>query len=312
LAGDSADRARIVARLHGPFLLAALGALTWFLALHWFPEHGRRGAAGAALTVAAIPAAAQAAGRVNNDLLAAVLIAAGLLVLTDLVARADQRDAAVLGCIATAAILTKSHGLLIVPPTMVGLVLLWRARRLSARIALLSLGPPVCSACAWMVWNVQRYGTLDGATAYLDRYRTYQPLPAEKFMEAIWLTAWSDYWGAYQTGSTLRLVTNLAVISLALVAAWSLAWHRPMLPVVALAGTLSVALIAALLYANHTAIVRPGGRVALPVYPALAVLVVGGWGRFSPRPLMLAPALVGWLLALAYAALWFMPFFHGR
>jgi hypothetical protein len=310
LAGDDATRALYVARLHGPFLLAALVGASWFLALRWFPDIGQFGATCAALTVAAIPAAAQAASRVNNDLAAAVLIALGLLLLTKVDVHARPREAALLGGVAAAAALTKSHGLLLVPLVVVGLALLLRERRLSPRVALLSLAPAAAAVLAWALWNHQRYGTPDGATAYLRLYRTYQPLPMRKFPEAIWLTAWSDYWGAYQTGATLRLLTNLTIIAILLVAGWALFKHQPSLTSVALAGTLAVALVVALLYANHTAIVRPGGRVMLPIYPALVVLTVAGWGRLWSRTGMLVPVVATWLLSVAYAVSWFLPFFH--
>ena len=296
------------ARVFGSLLFVVLVALTWSLAAAWFPS-SRAVAAGAALLVAAFPAAVQASARVSNDLLAAVLITGTLLALTRLLATPGLWWAGTTGVLAAAGLLTKSHSLIALPVIVVGLAILWRRGRLSHPLIALTLLPSVVAAGIWSLVIYRRYGVIDGTSAYLERYQTYQPLPWEKFLKTFWLNSWSDYWGAYGGAGNLLVITNLLLIAIIVVGlAGVIRRAAPAVPVL-LTATLVIVLLAALVYANHTAIVRPGGRILLPAYPALAALLVYGWSRLGTRWLVWLPPLAITAASVTYIVRWYAPFF---
>ncbi|HUG13888.1 MAG TPA: DUF2142 domain-containing protein [Thermomicrobiales bacterium] len=312
-AGADVLRSLYLARLAGAALFTSLVGVAWALARQWFPDGGQAVAASAALTLAAIPAAAQSAGRVSNDLLAAVLISAGMLATTRLLDRPCLRTGLSLGALGAAALVTKSHGALLLPLIALALVLLWRQRRLAPSVAALALLPGCVAALAWSAFTYQRYGVLDGSRAYLDRYQTYQPLSLEHFLRTFWLNSWSDYWGAYRGdigGGWLLSVTNLALITLIVMAIAHALRHQRQHEALVLVGVLALEMLIALVVANHTAIVRPGGRLLLPLYPALTVLIAASWRRI-PFPAQVVPVAVVWALSLAHIGWWFLPFFYG-
>jgi hypothetical protein len=308
-AGDDARLALWLARGVGPFLLVALVAVTWQLGARWFPGAGSLAPGASALTVAAVPAAAQAAGRVSNDLLAAVLVCAGVLALSTLLERPRLPLACLAGGLAAAAILTKSHGAILIGVIVVALLLLWRRHRLTLGIAAASLAPPIAALAGWSAWNLSRYGTLDGSTAYLERYQTYQPLPWNLFLRTFWLNAWSDYWGAYGGAGRLQTTTNLLLITVGGVGIGLFAAHRRATTPVILTAAVAAALLAGLILANDTAIVRPAGRMLLPLYSLLAILAVSGWASLKPRLAFVVPAATS-ALSIIYLTAWFVPFFH--
>jgi len=308
-AGDDVLRILYLARVVGSLLFVVLLWLTWALACAWFPGQ-RTIHAGAALFVAAIPAAAQAGARVSNDLLAAVLITGAMLALTRFVSCPILRWGATVGLLAAAGLLTKSHSLIALPVIAVGLVMLWRNGRLSVRLVGFSVVPSIVAVAGWTLWIYRTYGVLDGTSAYLERYQTYQPLPWDIFPRTFWLNAWSDYWGAYG-GGDLLVPTNLLLIAIITIGIVAIARIRAAeTPVSTLfTAILVVALLTALIYANQAAIVRPSGRLLLPAYPALATLIVAGWSRLGAARLVWVPVVAVWLAALAYIAGWFIPFF---
>jgi hypothetical protein len=306
LTGDDPVRALFLARAAGAVLLAAFGAIAWALARAWFPESRSLGPLGAGLTAVAIPSAATASARVSNDLLAAVLVAGGILVLARWLERPRASLAILVGVLGAGAIVAKSSGLILLPVVLAALV----TRRSSPGIVgqrIAMLAPAAVAALALVAWNEARYGVPDGTAAYLERYGAWAPLSFAHFWKAFWLTSWSDYWGAYGVG-TLLVVTNVALLGIVGGSALGLA-RRPPSTALLLTGALAVTILLAVTYANHIAIDRPGGRFLLPLYPALAALIVGGWARLMSRGAVF-PAAATWLLSLAYAVLWFLPFFH--
>ena len=311
-AGDRALPALYLARSFGVLLLVVFAATAWWLAWRWFPDAGVWAPFSAVVMTGGIPAAAEAAGRVNNDLLSATLISVGLLATLRLIDRPDMRNAVLAGLVAAAAILTKSPGLLALGIVVLGLGLVWRRERLTPAVAVAATVPGVVVWLLWTVFVYQRYGVLNGTNAFLDLVVPFDPLPVGEFLVQVWLNGWSSYWGAYD-GGWLRVLIGIVGLGIVTVAAYGLtrgdAARRPYEGVV-FTGALGVGLLAVLWVGNTSGLVHPHGRIMLPVYPALAALTAGGWARLHRR-WALAPAMIACVGALISAGFWFLPFFYG-
>lgn len=315
VAGDRALPAMYLARSLGVVLLVIFAVSAWALATRWFPSSHVFVRFGAALVAGGIPAAAEAAGRVNNDLLTAVLISLSLLATVDLLNRPTPRAAWLAGIVAAAAIATKSSGLLTLAIVVSGLWLLWhRGQRLNV-LAPRALGPAIGALVLWTAFVYTRYGVLSGTSAFLDLVVPFDPITPSAFLGRGWLNAWSSYWGAY-SGGWLRIGTGLLGLLVAAVGGYGFlvkgtgSVRRPR-DVALLTGVLALGLVAVLWAGNVSGLVHPHGRIMLPVYPAGAALVVGGWSVIH-RKAALAPAMFTWLGAVIFAGFWFIPFFYGN
>jgi hypothetical protein len=307
--GDEALPSLYVARFTGALLFVAFVALTWLLARNWLGPTSARLPTAVALVVAAVPAAAQAGARVSNDLLAATLILGAIVAITKLLDAPSPGTATLTGLLAAAALLTKSHSLVVVPIIAWGLFVLWKRGQASVKIAACCVLPVIVSLGGLTAWTAVRYGTLHGAQAYLDRYQTYSPLPWHLFLKTFWLNSWSDYWGAYQTAGGLLTMTNVLVILLIVAAMARLPGIGLASEHMVMMAILGFGMLALLIYANHTAIARPGGRFLLALYPFVAVLLVAGWRQYGSSHAAFVPAATAWSLAIVYFGWWFLPFF---
>lgn len=299
-----------LARALGALLLAALAWVTWSLARRWFPGAGPRCWAGAALLATGLPAMAEAGGRVNNDLLVALLVSAALLAAVDLLRAPTARTALILGLLAAGAVLTKSTGLLALLLAVAAVVVLAYRKQLTIALATRALAPGLAVAALWALFTQRRYGVWSGSDAFLEIVTPFPPAGPADFLERLWLNAWSSYWGAYDAG-----VWKLAAgVLLAVVVIGGLIglWGRPeTLPALALTGLLCAGLVAGLWSAYDDGLTAPHGRMLLPAVPAVAALVAGGLaGRFGMRALGLAVAAVLGISAGFFVG-WFYPFFHG-
>lgn len=311
-AGDRALPALYLARSFGIVLLVVFAATAWALARRWFPDEGVWTPFSAAVITAAIPAAAEAAGRVNNDLLAASLMSLGLLVTLRLIDRPDMRNAVVAGLVAAAAVLTKSPGLLALGVVVVGLIMVWRRGRLSPSVAIAAIGPGTLALLLWTAFVYDRYGILNGTNAFLDLVVPFDPLPVGEFFVRVWLNGWSSYWGAYD-GGWLRVLIGMVGLGIILVAAYGFSRGEPArrpYEAAMFTGALGLGLLAVLWVGNTSGLVYPHGRIMLPDYPALAALTAGGWAKLHHRG-ALAPAGIACVGALISAGFWFLPFFYG-
>ncbi|HLI51588.1 MAG TPA: hypothetical protein VKU87_07300 [Thermomicrobiaceae bacterium] len=291
-----------LARLLGPIILAIFAAIAWGLTTHWFPELGPLAGFAAGMLAGTIPVAGASAGRVNNDLLAATLIAAGVLQATRLVERPGARRALVAGLIGAAAILTKAHGALLLPIFAVGLVLIAVHRanpsgdhlvkmyneirdnlRTYAVYSGLALGPGVVAGMAWAAWTYHLYGVWQGSDAFLRVIRPFKPVSTKTWVELILLNTWESYTGPFNR-EWLKVGCLMLVAVLALIALRGLL-RRP-IPTAGLwfTGVLSLGLLVILWIGNQQGLVPPQGRILLPVFPPLAALVTGGWFRIVASP----------------------------
>lgn len=342
-----------LSRLLGPLILAIFAAIAWGLAVFWFPGSSPLAGFAAGLLAGTIPVAGAAAGRVNNDLLAATLIALGVLQATRFVERPGYRRALVAGLIGAAAILTKAHGALLLPIFAVAIALLVvrmagesgvrsitavlqevrSSLRTYASYGLLSLSPGVVAGAAWAVWTRHLYGVWEGSNAFLQIIRPFKPVAAKTWIELILLNTWESYTGPFNR-EWLKVACLLLVAVLALIALRGIL-RRPV-PVVGLwlTGVLGIGLLAILWIGNQQGLVPPQGRILLPIFPALAALVTGGWFRVvgshetpgnvtSPTPVLgegawrerektilcLLPALLGLAASAIYLFGWFIPYF---
>ncbi len=301
--------AMYAARMLGPFLLVILTGITWILARLWFPSSGDLAPVIAAGIVALTPAAAEAAGRVNNDLLAATLIAGGIAAATLLVQRPTLRRAAGFSALAAGAILVKSHGMLLLVIAAAVAALLWRRGQLTAPVAAMTLLPGTVVTGFWTAWTWRRYGVLSGPEAFLDFAQPFETMSPGGFGRALTFHTWSSYWSSYD-GGMIETATGLGLLAIVLTGMIALVWRGGVsLEVAAIAAVAGVSVLALLWYGNASGLVYPQGRIILPIMPAVAVLTTGGWSVIADRRLALIPAMFALVASVAFLAGWFIPFF---
>lgn len=313
-AGD-AWRELYLGRLFGVMLLAGMAGVVWGYARDWLPKAQPIVWGALALEVIAVPAMAGAAGRVNNDLMASLLIAAGTLMASRLLEDVRLDQALFLGLLTAAAVLTKSHGAVLLLVIVVAFAILQRRRQLRPAIALLALAPGLAALAGWTLWTWYRYDTLTGTDAFLDLVTPFEPLSLPVFIEELWLNGWSSYWGAYD-GGLLRWVTGLAVLTAFAGGAAGIVRMRGGMDRdvvdqrLMLSGALAAGLLAAVWLANDSGLAHPHGRMILALYPALATLAAGGLCRLAGTQGAVIAA--GGVIALSavYYLGWFLPFFY--
>lgn len=297
------------ARLIGVFLLFGMASITWGYARDWLRDANPPVWGAAVAAAAAIPAMAGAAARVNNDLLAGLLIATGTMMAARLVEDSRRDEAPILGGLGAAAVLTKSHGVVLLAVIAVALLLLWRSGKLTPFIAAVSLLPGLTALAGWTLFIHNRYGTWTGAGAFLDLVEPFEPSSPLGFLEQLWLNTWTSYWSAYD-GGWLRILTGITMLAIVIAGLWWLRANPPRPEFLILTGTLALGLLIALITGDQSGLVHPQGRILLPLIPPLAVLVIGGWShRFGTAgPLATAAVTVG--LSGFFYLYWFYPFFH--
>lgn len=311
-AHDRALPALYLARSFGILLLGVFAATAWLLTMRWFPDGGVLAAFSAAVISGAIPAGAEAAGRVNNDLMAATLISLALLATLRLIDRPTASGGALAGCLTAAAILTKSSGVLLFGLLIVGLALVWRRGRLTPAIAGATLAPGLATLLLWTAFIRDRYGVWTGTNAFLELVTPFEPIEPGEFLGRVWFNGWSSYWGAYD-GGWLRILIGITGMALMAAAAYGMFRRertQRSYEGLVFTGALGAGLVIVLWAGNTSGLVHPHGRIMLPVYPALAALTAGGWSRLHQYG-ALVPAAIAGLGALLSAGYWFVPFFYG-
>lgn len=309
LVPDDIWRDLYLIRLIGALLLFGMAAITWGYARDWLRDADPPTWGAAVAAAVAIPAMAGAAARVNNDLLAGLLIATGTLMAARLVEDGRRDEALYLGGLGALAVLTKSHGVILLAVIAVALALLWRSGRLTPFIVAVTLLPGLTALAVWTGFIYNRYGTWTGSGAFLDLVEPFEPSSPFSFLEQLWLNTWTSYWSAYD-GGWLRIVTGIVMAAIVIAGLWWLRANPPRSEFLILTGTLALGLLIALIAGDRSGLVHPQGRIILPIIPPLAVLVMGGWyRRFNTTgPLAAAAVTVG--LSGFFYLYWFYPFFH--
>lgn len=310
LAEDDVWRELYLARLTGLVFILGIAGVTWGYAREWFAGESIWVWGSAVVVTTAVPAMAAAAGRVNNDLLAALFVSSGLLMAIRLLNGVTGQKAVILGALGAAAVLTKMHGVLLLALIALTLLILYRQQRLDRVTAAVTVLPGALATAGWTLWTYNRYGTLTGSGAFLDLTTPFDPLPVREFAANLWLNGWSSYWGAYD-GGWLRIATGVLLGLVAVVAAAGITRAGIRRSDLLLTATLAGGLIVTLWIANQGGLVHPHGRILLPVYPALGTLVAGGWSRWfgTGGAVAVAAIIVG--ASVFYFGYWFYPFFHG-
>jgi len=301
-------------RMLGPFLLVALVAIAWSLARAWFPAGASVVGPTAALAVAASPAAAEAAGRVSNDLAVAVLVALTILGVTRMVGGPTRSAAALTGLSMAGAVLTKESGLVVLPVVVVGLIMAGRRHRVSLGMWATALMPAALALFAWGLWLHAHYGAYDSSGALATVAHYFDPQPPAELVHRVWRSLWSTFWADYQVDNLQLVLTNVLLIALAVVGVFGLAWRhpRPRLAIV-LGATMILAMLASLIPANLSSLTLPQARLVLPALLPTVVLVVGGWASLWRSRLAAAvPAMAAWAAEGAFFSLWWVPFFGWR
>jgi hypothetical protein len=313
-AGD-AWRELYLGRLFGALLLVGMAVVAWGYARDWLAQAGPPVWGAVALAVIAVPAMAGAAGRVNNDLMAALLIAAGVLLASRLLEDGRVDEAFLLGLLSGAALLTKSHGVLLLFVALAALAMLYRRQQLRPLVALLALGPGLVALAGWTLWTWSRYGALTGADAFLDLITPFEPLSPLSLLEALWLNGWSSYWGAYD-GGLLRWITGFVIVAILAAGIAGIVRARAEIERevtharLVLSGTLAICLLAVVVLANESGLAHPHGRMILALYPALATLAAGGLFRLAGAEGVVFACGSVVLLSAVYYLGWFLPFFY--
>jgi len=316
LPGDDAWWELHLARAFGALLLLAFGGIVWGYARDWLPEaHPAVWGAIVAATVA-VPSAAAAAGRVSNDLLAGLLLAAGTLMASRLLEERRIDQAVFLGLLGAAAVLTKGHGAVLLLVTVAALGLLLYRGQLTPVIFAAALGPGVAALVGWGLWTEARYGTFNGSNAFLDLVVPFDALGPFGFLEELWFNAWSSYWGAYD-GGWLRWITGMLWLGIGIAGLAGLltgrgGWTRTVegRQRLLLAGALALGLLAALWAANSSGLAHPHGRMLIGIFPVLVTLAAAGLRRLGGDILALQVGVAAVALSGVYYLTWFLPFFY--
>jgi 4-amino-4-deoxy-L-arabinose transferase-like glycosyltransferase len=298
---------RALDSLYGLRLLTAVAAgAVGVLAAHLASRRFRgsqavRAALAAGLAVGLLPAIAEAGGRFNADIFAALAVLVVVLTLLRWSERPTSVRAWQVGAALAAAVLTRETTVIVVIPlVLAGIVV---ARRGELRIAAVArvLGPPAVALALWE-WHLQiSTGRLNGAGAFIDLHgRQFPTLGVGPVAESLLSTGLLPYghWGLPAVVTVL--VTLLVVGGLVLAA-------RGGQRLEALTATAMFLLqFTIMVGSSATGLNTASARLLLPSYPVVIAMATVGWASERPRALVYVPAaatllLAGWFLT---AELW--------
>ncbi len=307
--------AAMIPRWVNVLLGAVTVALTYALGRRLWPAHASPALAAAAM-VAFNPQFIYLSAAMNNDIAAAAVGTAVLLTaIVTLQVGATQRQRLILGLLYGLALLTKLH--LAVLGAVIAVALAMEARRAEADLSrslrrwaggmTVVLGVAGLLAGWWFIRNWQLYGDPTGMRKLNE---LWYGRPARGNWWALWQGLpylWSSLWGRFGYGQ-IPLPTPLywgiglacAVGLLGLVTPRPP--HLPRRERSLLAFTIALFLTVV----SYYILIQPAGamgRFLFPALPAFTLLVAGGWGKVSGRPLGAATLVTAGMLALAGEAL---------
>ncbi|CAN5697020.1 hypothetical protein BH23CHL2_BH23CHL2_02050 [soil metagenome] len=316
LSASDAWRELYLARLFGLALILGFAAVSWGYARDWLPGANPVVWGTIVVSCSSIPAVAAAAGRVNNDLLAGLLLASGTLMASRLIGDRRNDQALYVGMIGAAAVLTKGQGAILLLVAVAAAGLLLYRKQLTVSMFLLMLAPGIVAMSVWSAWTYTHYDKINGANAFLDLVGSSRSLGVVDFTGELWLNSWSSYWGAYDAG-TLRWVTGIILLiavaaGLAGLFAGRDPWHRSSRgrQRLLLAGVLVAGMLAALWVANDSGLAHPHGRMLLGLFPALVTLTIAGIRRLGGDIAAIQVGALTVALSAVYFLFWYLPFFY--
>jgi hypothetical protein len=298
---------RALDSLHGLRLLTAVVAgavcaLTAHLASRRFTGgQAVRAALAAGLAVGLLPAIAEAGGRFNADIFAALAVLVVVLTIVGWTEEPTSARAWAVGAALAAAALTRETTVVVLVPLVVAGVVVARRGELRIGAVVRVLVPPAIALGLWE-WHLQSStGRLNGAGAFIDLHgRQFPTLGIGDVAESLLSKGLLPYghWGL-PAGVTL-LVTLLIVGGLVLAAR---SGHR----VEALTATAMFVLqFMIMVGSSATGLNTASARLLLPSYPVVIAMATVGWATERPRAVVYLPTLAtlllgGWFLT---AELW--------
>ncbi len=297
VSGDDPLTAMYIGRGLSVLLFAGLVGTVWFLMRRLVKDSDIYLPAGAALLASAMPVLAAAGGRTNNDILAIFLVGLGLLAVLRLIDDPSPMNAVAVGAAGAAAALTKTSGLALFAPILIGLFILWRRREASRQIVIDSIGLASVGAVGAAVFTYARYGVWEGTSAIAaPMFRPFVPRGPVTFVRDLIESAWDPYFSfpRAMTGDILFVCFVVAGLAALLVTrrmdgrCWAM---------------LSVAgpLIVVLWLGNRAGLLFGDTRPLLPAYAAFIVVAMAGWRNLLKGRLALIPGSVSVFVAVAYA-----------
>jgi hypothetical protein len=293
---------RALDSLYGLRLLTAVAAgavcvLTAHLAARPFRGGpGVRAALGAGLAVGLLPAMAEAGGRFNADVFAAVAVLVVVLAVLRWTEAPTAERAWQVGAALAVAALTRETTVVVVVPLVVAGVLVARRGQLRAADLARALVPPAVASGLWE-WHVwASTGRLNGAGAFLDLHgRQFPTLGLGDVAESLLSKGLLPY-GRWGLPATVTLLVTLLVVAGLVLAART--GHR----VAALtAAAMFVVQLTIMVASSTTGLNTASARLLLPSYPVVVAMATVGWSTQRPRALAFVPTaatllLAGWFL----------------
>ena len=250
----------------------------------------------AGIAIAALPALADSGGRVDTDIYATLIVVISTRLAIRWAGRPDPATSWLLGAVLAIAVLTRETALVAAIPVIVATASLVRAKLLDLPTAGRALAPPLVASFAWIGFQWNRSGYLDGSRAFLEEYGwTLTPREPRPFGETIGDAVLVPYgtWG----------VPWLLVVAIALVVAAGLALlARAGAPVLAATAAAMVGFVVlALVLAVDRDLNVTTARLLLPAYPAAIAAATVGWSTVRARGATFAVAIPVGLFGVWFA-----------
>lgn len=276
------------------------------LAWRWWGHAPARAAVAlaAGASAALLPAMADSGGRVNIDIFAALIVAAGTLLAQRWLESPSPGRAWAVGAVVLAGGLTRETAVVLIVPLLVVGVMAARRRTLHLADVGRGLLPAAIGLIAWFTYHWRLTGHLDPADALRARHGAHHPyLGLRDFIGDMGDRAIVPYlsdWPMSPLWTVLVLVVAVSGLVLAVRSGSTL-------PAVIAAGTLALAV--ALMF--HEALADSStvtARLLLPAYPLVVAAAVVGWSRTGRVGLVVVPGAVAVVSAVFYFGS-FLPLF---
>lgn len=275
MAGTDATTVLYSLRVVMALVAGAVCVLTAMLAARWQGPGARQAAVAlaAGVATAALPALAEAGGRVNMDILATAMVLAATLVILRWMDAPDIRRAWAVGLVVTAAFLTRETTVVLLVPLMVAVLVVNAHHGLRRAQLVRMVGPPAVGVAVWAVASRIVTGQFDGSQAFLDRYLGPAPaVVADRFANGVTANRVLLPFGGWSVPVVILLVVPVIVL-IGLVLAVR-AGHG--LAVTVSVGMLVVQMLVLAVQVNRGLNVV-SARLLLPSYPPAVAAATVGW-----------------------------------